>query len=151
MDIRIWYPLIAARGAFLCRVKRRRRFRRFSCADITSHGLMSYPAMGGPWHERSQCKVDTPSWLFTMSPGAAQSIASTSLISLSKPFTRGTLRSIRQLLNTNKSYEEYQHPKNAAVLIPFCNVNGEPSILFEMRSKALRSHSGEIRCAMSTI
>jgi len=34
--------------------------------------------------------------------------------------------------------------RSAAVLIPFCNVGGEPGILLEVRSKSLRTHSGEI-------
>ncbi|KZP01618.1 hypothetical protein CALVIDRAFT_532396 [Calocera viscosa TUFC12733] len=32
---------------------------------------------------------------------------------------------------------------NAAVLVPLCNVNGRPGILFEVRGK-LRSHAGEV-------
>ncbi|KAF9462932.1 NUDIX hydrolase domain-like protein [Collybia nuda] len=33
---------------------------------------------------------------------------------------------------------------NAAVLIPFCNIRGIPSILLEVRSRTLRTHSGEL-------
>jgi hypothetical protein len=36
---------------------------------------------------------------------------------------------------------------NAAVLIPFCNVDGVPGILLEVRGK-LRTHSGEVRCVV---
>ena len=36
--------------------------------------------------------------------------------------------------------------RSAAVLIPFCNVNGTPGILLEVRGK-LRAHSGEVRYA----
>jgi|ERR1700722_4186496 len=35
--------------------------------------------------------------------------------------------------------------ENAAILIPFCNVDGDPGILLEVRGK-LRTHSGEVRC-----
>jgi nudix motif 8 len=35
-------------------------------------------------------------------------------------------------------------PKQAAVLLPLCNINGEMSILFTVRSPALRSHAGQV-------
>ena len=38
-----------------------------------------------------------------------------------------------------------QKPSEAAVLIPLCYVEGEPSILFTVRSTSLRKHSGEVR------
>lgn len=76
---------------------------------------------------------------------AAHIVASTSRIPLTKPFTPRTLKNLRDALNIPEAYGGYQHPKNAAVLIPFCNVNNEPSVLFELRSKSLRSHSGEVR------
>ncbi|KAJ6504884.1 NUDIX hydrolase domain-like protein [Mycena vitilis] len=34
--------------------------------------------------------------------------------------------------------------KTAAVLIPFCNVEDTPGILLQVRSRAMRSHSGEV-------
>lgn len=71
--------------------------------------------------------------------------SSVSRIPLNKPFTPRTLKSLRDVLNTPESYANYEHPSNAAVLIPFCNVDNEPSVLFELRAKALRSHSGEVR------
>ncbi|KAF6761577.1 NUDIX hydrolase domain-like protein [Ephemerocybe angulata] len=73
-----------------------------------------------------------------------RTLTSTSRISLTKPFTPRTLRNLRNILSSNESSEDYQHPRNAAVLIPFCNVNNEPSILFELRAKSLRTHSGEV-------
>ncbi|KAJ7173771.1 NUDIX hydrolase domain-like protein [Mycena filopes] len=33
---------------------------------------------------------------------------------------------------------------SAAVLIPFCNVNETPGILLQVRSRSMRSHSGEV-------
>ncbi|KDR80571.1 hypothetical protein GALMADRAFT_240887 [Galerina marginata CBS 339.88] len=76
----------------------------------------------------------------------AHSLASTSLVSLSKPFTPNTLNVLRNALKTHKLHPDEMAPKsrNAAVLIPFCNVGGEPGILLEVRAKTLRSHSGEI-------
>lgn len=71
--------------------------------------------------------------------------SSASRIPLNKPFTPRTLRSLREILTTPGTYASYEHPTNAAVLIPFCNVDNEPSVLFELRAKALRSHSGEVR------
>jgi len=35
---------------------------------------------------------------------------------------------------------------HAAVIIPLCNLNGNPGLLLEVRGK-LRTHSGEVRCA----
>jgi len=72
-------------------------------------------------------------------------VASSSLISLTKPITPNTLRTLRDLL---KRPDPATPPpttlRSAAVLIPFCNVGGEPGILLEVRSKSLRTHSGEI-------
>ncbi|KAJ7035645.1 NUDIX hydrolase domain-like protein, partial [Mycena alexandri] len=34
--------------------------------------------------------------------------------------------------------------QSAAVLIPFCNVNETPGILLQVRSRSMRSHSGEV-------
>ena len=45
--------------------------------------------------------------------------------------------------------------KKAAVLVPLCTVNGEPSVLFTVRSSDLTHHKGEVRyenvCAISFI
>ncbi|PPQ62886.1 hypothetical protein CVT24_006284 [Panaeolus cyanescens] len=77
--------------------------------------------------------------------------ASSGLISLTKPFTPKTLKTLTRILTRNpantlqKGFESSTGKvNNAAVLIPFCNVAGEPSILLEIRAKSLRSHSGEI-------
>ncbi|KAF8909340.1 NUDIX hydrolase domain-like protein, partial [Gymnopilus junonius] len=85
-----------------------------------------------------------------MSLRATHSLSSTALISLTKPFTPNTLQLLRNALNHDKASSlppvSGTPPKSrsAAVLIPFCNVGGEPSILLEVRAKSLRSHSGEI-------
>ena len=39
---------------------------------------------------------------------------------------------------------------HAAVLVPFCNLNGNPGILLEVRGK-LRAHSGEVRWTFSCV
>jgi len=71
--------------------------------------------------------------------------SSSSLISLTKPITPNTLKALRDLL---KRRDPTPPPPtalwSAAVLIPFCNVGGKPGILLEVRSKSLRTHSGEI-------
>ncbi|KAF8817505.1 hypothetical protein BYT27DRAFT_7126324 [Phlegmacium glaucopus] len=80
---------------------------------------------------------------------ASHSVASSSLISLTKPITSNTLQALRILLKqSNPATSRNACPpttqRSAAVLIPFCNVGGEPGILLEVRSKSLRTHSGEI-------
>lgn len=72
-------------------------------------------------------------------------VASSSLISLTKPITPNTLRTLRDLLKRPEATRPPSTLQSAAVLIPFCNIGGEPGILLEVRSKSLRTHSGEIR------
>ncbi|THH13444.1 hypothetical protein EW146_g6772 [Bondarzewia mesenterica] len=63
--------------------------------------------------------------------------------SFSSPLTRASLSSIRKALVDNyKHVHPDQSETHAAVLIPLCNVNNVPGILFEVRGK-LRTHSGE--------
>ncbi|KAF8075060.1 NUDIX hydrolase domain-like protein [Lyophyllum atratum] len=72
------------------------------------------------------------------------------LLSLTQPFTPRTLNTLRAVLAHASSSRirsdagPQMTPGNAAILIPFCNVRGVPGILFEVRGKALRTHSGEI-------
>jgi hypothetical protein len=75
------------------------------------------------------------------------------MIPLTSPFTANSLKSIKQILSiaslkTSPNVFD-SNERNAAVLIPFCNVNGKPGILFEVRGK-LRTHSGEVRCEITT-
>ena len=37
-----------------------------------------------------------------------------------------------------------KHSKKAAVLVPLCTVNGEPSLLFMLRSNLIPAHRGEV-------
>ncbi|KAJ6581198.1 NUDIX hydrolase domain-like protein [Mycena capillaripes] len=68
----------------------------------------------------------------------------------SKPFTCNTLKTIRAaLLNDSTRFElpawaSLDKKRNAAVLIPFCNVHETPGILLQVRSRSMRSHGGEI-------
>ncbi|RKP26241.1 NUDIX hydrolase domain-like protein, partial [Syncephalis pseudoplumigaleata] len=41
-------------------------------------------------------------------------------------------------------YSEKQPVRDAAVLVPLCTVDGQPSVLFTLRSAELNSHRGEI-------
>ena len=84
-----------------------------------------------------------------LSAVSSHTIQSTRPLSLTSPFTRSTLNSIRKTLEN--TYPEHDIPydpsePHAAVLVPFCNVNNRPGILLEVRGK-LRTHSGEVRYA----
>ncbi|KAI0372744.1 hypothetical protein BV20DRAFT_1034424 [Pilatotrama ljubarskyi] len=79
------------------------------------------------------------------SAGAAAS-STKPLISLTQPLTRRSCNVIRNALQSVCSQSaDAPDPEeaHAAVLIPFCNVNGQPGILLEVRGK-LRTHSGEV-------
>jgi len=66
-----------------------------------------------------------------------------------------SLRSLATIRDTLSRQEHLNHEEplssspvvpivpNAAVLVPLCNINGNPGILFEVRGK-LRHHSGEV-------
>lgn len=52
----------------------------------------------------------------------------------------------RRLLNCPKYKFTYKpNVREAAVLMPLCNVDGKPSVLFTVRNLNLRTHRGEIR------
>ncbi|KAF8223797.1 hypothetical protein L208DRAFT_1315190, partial [Tricholoma matsutake] len=68
---------------------------------------------------------------------------------LTQPFTPRTLRFLRDALSRSSKSASCKRDtsvaaRKAAVLILFCNVNGIPGILLEVRAKSLRTHSGEI-------
>ncbi|KAI9489292.1 NUDIX hydrolase domain-like protein [Zychaea mexicana] len=51
----------------------------------------------------------------------------------------------RRLLNCPQYKFKYKsNVRDAAVLMPLCNVDGQPSVLFTVRNLNLRSHRGEI-------
>ncbi|KAJ3571908.1 hypothetical protein NP233_g3432 [Leucocoprinus birnbaumii] len=82
--------------------------------------------------------------------GTSMALRSTSFLNLSKPFTPNSLKALRHTLSTPGQQTESQQSelskklRNAGVLIPLCNVNGRAGILFQVRAKNLRSHSGEV-------
>jgi hypothetical protein len=88
----------------------------------------------------------------TTSTAASSRLPYPNLTVASIPFTRKSLTAIRAALT--RAAQDYTpiaaDPKegHAAVLIPLCNVNDQPSILLELRGK-LRTHSGEVRYDLS--
>jgi hypothetical protein len=64
-------------------------------------------------------------------------------LSLHSPLTIGSISTIRSLLKTATDNAQVTDA-DAAVLIPLCNVDGKPGVLFEVRGK-LRMHGGEVR------
>ncbi|KAF9642681.1 hypothetical protein BDM02DRAFT_1974827 [Thelephora ganbajun] len=68
-----------------------------------------------------------------------------SIVSLTSPFTRGSLRTIKDALSVayTTKYPISPTETHAAVLIPLCNLNDNPGLLLEVRGK-LRAHSGEV-------
>ncbi|CAG8547886.1 13459_t:CDS:2 [Cetraspora pellucida] len=77
-----------------------------------------------------------------------------STVSSIKPipdFDEKTIELIRTRLRNSvgKSHVKFKYDtskavKDAAVLMPFCVVQGEPSVLFTLRSNKLKSHNGEV-------
>lgn len=82
-----------------------------------------------------------------MTATAANVAPSSSIISLTAPFTRASLIKIRDALavavNQDGTARDPTEP-HAAVLVPLCNVNDTPGVLLEVRGK-LRTHAGEVR------
>ncbi|KIL00754.1 hypothetical protein PAXRUDRAFT_129080 [Paxillus rubicundulus Ve08.2h10] len=76
-------------------------------------------------------------------------VPSSSLVSLTAPFTRASLAEIRDALaraeNLVNGVGSAPSPTevHAAVLVPLCNVDNVPGVLLEVRGK-LRTHSGEV-------
>ncbi|TRM65268.1 NUDIX hydrolase domain-like protein [Schizophyllum amplum] len=76
-------------------------------------------------------------------------LAGSQFLSLRKPFTPRILSAISQTLKARAPavcFPTDSEPVRgqAGVLVPLCNVNEVPGILFEVRGKALRTHSGEV-------
>ncbi|TFK18980.1 hypothetical protein FA15DRAFT_760332 [Coprinopsis marcescibilis] len=83
----------------------------------------------------------------SMATCSQRAVSSLALPWLTRPFTPKSLGHIRRLLDADiidASFNHFQKSGNAAVLVPLCNVDNEPSIIFELRAKKLRSHSGEV-------
>lgn len=83
---------------------------------------------------------------------AGAGAASTPQIPLHAPLTPKTLLKIQSLLNESvenaysnpNAHSDKDRDATATVLVPLCNVNGQPGILFQVRGK-LRTHSGQVR------
>ncbi|KIK23610.1 hypothetical protein PISMIDRAFT_679043 [Pisolithus microcarpus 441] len=85
---------------------------------------------------------------FMASTSSASSSMTHSAISLTAPFTRNSLDTIRAALldyTTGARLSSGPDPNesHAAVLVPLCNVDGVPGVLLEVRGN-LRSHPGEV-------
>ncbi|KAK0501267.1 NUDIX hydrolase domain-like protein [Armillaria luteobubalina] len=83
------------------------------------------------------------------SASVIHTIRTPSFLSTVKPFTKETLKKIQAVLDPTPAIDASRPQfipgkKNAAVLIPLCNLDGVPGILFEVRSKTMRTHSGEV-------
>ncbi|EKM81811.1 hypothetical protein AGABI1DRAFT_70284 [Agaricus bisporus var. burnettii JB137-S8] len=82
----------------------------------------------------------------------ATAFRSSSLVNLAKPLTPNSLKAIRHALSPAQQQPNSQpsqsqqgfKSRNAGVLIPLCNVEGKPGILFQVRARTLRCHSGQV-------
>ncbi|KAG8713977.1 hypothetical protein FRC11_010309, partial [Ceratobasidium sp. 423] len=96
--------------------------------------------------------------IFSKLPGLNRPRTSSPYLSLTSPITRNTLHSLKKRFSVirNKYPQEPEWPATststltegdlrprAAVLVPLCNVNGQPGLLLEVRGN-LRNHGGEV-------
>ncbi|KAJ1306781.1 hypothetical protein OPQ81_007767 [Rhizoctonia solani] len=96
--------------------------------------------------------------IFSKLPGLNQPRTSSPYLSLTSPITRNTLQTLKKRFSVirNKYPKDLEWPATAssalteedlrpraAVLVPLCNVNGQPGLLLEVRGK-LRNHGGEV-------
>ncbi|KAJ7050512.1 hypothetical protein C8F01DRAFT_1178615 [Mycena amicta] len=70
---------------------------------------------------------------------------------LHRPFSLRNLSAIRTVLrdaapSKPPSLDAVDKLKTAAILVPLCNVQGVAGILLQIRSRSMRSHSGEVSC-----
>ena len=61
-------------------------------------------------------------------------------------FDTHSIELLRKGLNRMPRRVSTAHSKRAGVVLPLCNVDGVPCILFEKRSRHLRAHPDEVRC-----
>lgn len=59
-------------------------------------------------------------------------------------FNRHSIEQLRRGLNRMPRRVSTAHSKRAGVVLPLCNVDGVPCILFEKRSRHLRAHPDEV-------
>lgn len=65
-------------------------------------------------------------------------------LDLRKGFDASTLEVLRKGLNRMPRRVSQAHQKRAGVVLPLCNVDGVPCVLFEKRSAQLRAHADEV-------
>jgi len=65
-------------------------------------------------------------------------------LDLSKGFDSSTLEVLRKGLNRMPRRVVHAHQRRAGVVLPLCNVDGVPCVLFEKRSAQLRAHADEV-------
>ena len=65
-------------------------------------------------------------------------------LDLSKGFDSSTLEVLRKGLNRMPRRVVHAHQRRAGVVLPLCNVDGVPCVLFEKRSAKLRAHADEV-------
>lgn len=56
------------------------------------------------------------------------------------------MSSLSSKLRTLRRFYTKDVKQRGAVVVPLCSVNGEPCILFTLRTRTLKDHSGEVRC-----
>ena len=59
-------------------------------------------------------------------------------------FAQDNIELLRKGLNRMPRRVSTAHSKRAGVVLPICNVDGVPCILFEKRSRHLRAHADEV-------
>ena len=65
-------------------------------------------------------------------------------------FDTHSIELLRKGLNRMPRRVSTAHSKRAGVVLPLCNVDGVPCILFEKRSRHLRAHPDEVRYCINS-
>eukprot|EP00520_Triparma_pacifica_P009960 CAMPEP_0118645492 /NCGR_PEP_ID=MMETSP0785-20121206/7535_1 /TAXON_ID=91992 /ORGANISM="Bolidomonas pacifica, Strain CCMP 1866" /LENGTH=414 /DNA_ID=CAMNT_0006537389 /DNA_START=168 /DNA_END=1409 /DNA_ORIENTATION=+ len=65
-------------------------------------------------------------------------------LDLQHGFSTRTLEMLRKYLARMPRQVTKAHRQRAAIVLPLCNVDGIPSVLFEKRSEQMRKHPGEV-------
>ncbi|KAG8927963.1 hypothetical protein FRC02_007547 [Tulasnella sp. 418] len=80
-----------------------------------------------------------------MPPRLPKPLSKTPYFSLDAPLTARNLAKLKEVISSQYTPEDEASngSRRAAVLIPLCNVEGKPGILYEVRGK-LRHHAGEL-------
>ncbi|KAL3862496.1 hypothetical protein ACJMK2_008456 [Sinanodonta woodiana] len=106
----------------------------FSCINITTNGFRTIK--NGRISFLNKCHISISAVLH-----------SREVVTLNNIFSESNKIRVQQNLNSVKAVRMApfrQDERKAAVLIPMCTVDGQPSLLFMVRSSQLRNHRGEI-------